>query len=315
MPVVVSRRRHLVDGRTEEAAEQPHALLLPLIALPSARGPLKKAAGRCEAGRVEVVPDDERPRWAVVFDLDGRLDLLGVSTLVVAADRRASGVMRHVPGQHALRVGTTETDERLAAELATRLMENAIRELGHDEPSALLTLRETVSQPRSPHRPRQVTGMPAGGRTVTTAWGPVTAVHDADPLGYWYVGGDDDQLPWRSRDLLGALWARLAGVARTHREAVRQLRDELAGRDTPAGRRFRCPCCDCWTLTQTGSWEICMVCWWQDDPLQNERPDVTGANVGLTLQQARGNYRATGHAKPEKELDVRRPMPYELPDG
>src|SRR5687767_2513146 len=58
---------------------------------------------------------------------------------------------------------------------------------------------------------------------------------------------------------------------------------------------LRCPCCECRTLNERGSFEICPVCLWQDDSQDEDNADeVTGANGSLSLTQARANYRLHG---------------------
>ncbi|WP_430760323.1 CPCC family cysteine-rich protein [Solilutibacter silvestris] len=45
------------------------------------------------------------------------------------------------------------------------------------------------------------------------------------------------------------------------------------------GELFPCPCCFSRTLGEQGSYEICGVCGWEDDPAQSEDPDyAAGAN-------------------------------------
>lgn len=46
-----------------------------------------------------------------------------------------------------------------------------------------------------------------------------------------------------------------------------------------------CPCCDYPTLTERGMYEICPICWWED---QSEL--VTGIAGGPSLKDARANF-------------------------
>ena len=72
---------------------------------------------------------------------------------------------------------------------------------------------------------------------------------------------------------------------------------------------FACPCCDSSSFGETGGYEICHVCGWEDDPAQEAKPDlVFGANT-VSLIQARGNYRSTGYFDPAK-----RRLKLKLPD-
>lgn len=52
-------------------------------------------------------------------------------------------------------------------------------------------------------------------------------------------------------------------------------------------KNFKCPCCDYQTLTETGSYEICDVCGWEDDPVQSSDPTFVGGANQLSLDQAR----------------------------
>jgi len=80
---------------------------------------------------------------------------------------------------------------------------------------------------------------------------------------------------------------------------------------------LRCPCCRCKTLDERGSFEICAVCFWEDDGQDDDDADVVrgGPNGGLSLTQARANYRAMGACDERSKQFVRAPRPEELPDG
>lgn len=57
-----------------------------------------------------------------------------------------------------------------------------------------------------------------------------------------------------------------------------------------------CPCCGYRTLTDRGGFEICPVCYWEDDGQDDADADVVrgGPNGRLSLTEARGNYRLYG---------------------
>lgn len=63
-------------------------------------------------------------------------------------------------------------------------------------------------------------------------------------------------------------------------------------RDEPAGHNdVQCPCCDFYTISEVGGWEICPICFWEDDGFRRAEIDVpSGANHGLTLREARANF-------------------------
>jgi hypothetical protein len=56
---------------------------------------------------------------------------------------------------------------------------------------------------------------------------------------------------------------------------------------------FTCPCCGYPTLAERGGYEICPLCFWEDDG-QDENSGalfVPGPNHGYTLAQARQNFK------------------------
>lgn len=73
-----------------------------------------------------------------------------------------------------------------------------------------------------------------------------------------------------------------------------------------------CPVCGHHTFEIVGDWDICPVCGWNSDPVQEAmHDDPTGAN-GISLNQARKNYRAFGAITQEKlaELDPEEKQKY-----
>ncbi|QHC36517.1 CPCC family cysteine-rich protein [Komagataeibacter xylinus] len=48
-----------------------------------------------------------------------------------------------------------------------------------------------------------------------------------------------------------------------------------------------CPCCEALTISEYGDYEICMICNWEDDPVQSADPDFSGGANILSLNQAR----------------------------
>ena len=84
----------------------------------------------------------------------------------------------------------------------------------------------------------------------------------------------------------------------------------------PPNLPLRCPCCFCKTLSERGGFEICAVCFWEDDGQDGYDADVVrgGPNGALSLSEARGNYRELGACDARSVGNVRRPRPEELPD-
>lgn len=79
--------------------------------------------------------------------------------------------------------------------------------------------------------------------------------------------------------------------------------------------RYPCPCCKYLTFEEepSGSFEICPVCFWEDDNIQNNDPSYDGGANGISLNKARMNFAKYGAIKKEFSDKVRRPLPEELP--
>jgi len=60
---------------------------------------------------------------------------------------------------------------------------------------------------------------------------------------------------------------------------------------------FRCPCCGLPTLTEQGAYEICSICWWEDDGQGDLDADIIrgGPNKQYSLTAARRNFVDHGH--------------------
>ena len=62
-------------------------------------------------------------------------------------------------------------------------------------------------------------------------------------------------------------------------------------------RTAQCPCCLFPTLNDNGGFEICVICWWEDDG-QNDKNAVEvrgGPNSHYSLVNARKNFIDHGH--------------------
>jgi hypothetical protein len=85
----------------------------------------------------------------------------------------------------------------------------------------------------------------------------------------------------------------------------------------PGDQPYSCPCCGYLTLGERGAYEICEVCFWEDDGQDDHDADAVrgGPNGNLSLAQARRNFAAFG-ANRERDLPhVREPYPDEHPDN
>ena len=80
------------------------------------------------------------------------------------------------------------------------------------------------------------------------------------------------------------------------------------------GSLYRCPCCGYRTLDERGSFDICQVCFWEDDGQDDHDADEVrgGPNYELSLTQARQNFREFGACSRRVLPHVRKPKPDEL---
>ncbi|MDE6875788.1 MAG: hypothetical protein K2P87_15200 [Lachnospiraceae bacterium] len=91
-------------------------------------------------------------------------------------------------------------------------------------------------------------------------------------------------------------------------------------------KKYQCLCCGYKTLDSRGEFDICPVCFWEDDtyfnycgepmtsmyhdgePAMEELLDIpSGANHGLTLRAAQENYRLFGACEKDMLPHVRKP--------
>ena len=75
---------------------------------------------------------------------------------------------------------------------------------------------------------------------------------------------------------------------------------------------YLCPCCKNREFEEPAAFEICGICGWQDDGQNDKNADEVwgGPNRGLSLNQARKNYREYGFCDrdrmPGKQSDIPR---------
>jgi hypothetical protein len=76
----------------------------------------------------------------------------------------------------------------------------------------------------------------------------------------------------------------------------------------PGGGPYACPCCGYLTLDARGQFQICPVCFWEDDGQDDHDAAVVrgGPNHDLSLARARTNFAAFG-ASSRRRLDHVRP--------
>ncbi|WP_412553132.1 CPCC family cysteine-rich protein [Shimia sp. MIT1388] len=71
---------------------------------------------------------------------------------------------------------------------------------------------------------------------------------------------------------------------------------------------FDCPCCgEADEFEEDGCFEICAICNWQNDKVQNNDINYRGGANGISLKEARENFKSFGHSDPKKRpLDPKR---------
>ncbi len=73
-------------------------------------------------------------------------------------------------------------------------------------------------------------------------------------------------------------------------------------------KNYQCPCCMYYTLDDApGHFDICPVCFWEDDNIQRENADYEGGANDISLNQARENYKKIGAMSKDSLNSVRPP--------
>lgn len=72
---------------------------------------------------------------------------------------------------------------------------------------------------------------------------------------------------------------------------------------------FPCPCCGYKTFEEKpdGTYAICPVCFWEDDPVQLNDIDYEGGANRVSLRQGQRNYLEFGACEREMVTHVRKP--------
>jgi hypothetical protein len=79
---------------------------------------------------------------------------------------------------------------------------------------------------------------------------------------------------------------------------------------------YLCPCCGNSSLDEKppGTWLICEVCWWEDDPVQFADADLRGGANRVSLNEARLYFKTIGVSSPEHRDHLKREDPPRLPE-
>lgn len=77
-----------------------------------------------------------------------------------------------------------------------------------------------------------------------------------------------------------------------------------------------CLICGYRTLHERGGFEICLVCYWEDDGEYDDPTEIAGGSNGdLSLTSARENFRRIGAVSVEMLQHVREPLSEEQVEG
>lgn len=76
-----------------------------------------------------------------------------------------------------------------------------------------------------------------------------------------------------------------------------------------------CPCCGFLTFSEepSGTFEICPVCYWEDDIVQLQDPEFTGGANEVSLNEARDNFKKMKASQSRFKTSVRPPFDNEMP--
>lgn len=80
---------------------------------------------------------------------------------------------------------------------------------------------------------------------------------------------------------------------------------------------YPCPCCGYKTLSAPpeGTYEICPVCNWEDDPVQLKDPDYKGGANTVSLREGQKNFQSFAASDPAARGKTRPPRPAEARDS
>lgn len=70
---------------------------------------------------------------------------------------------------------------------------------------------------------------------------------------------------------------------------------------------FPCPCCGYVVLDEPGSYDICSICFWEDDIVQLRWPDKAGGANQISLIEAQHNFALLGVSEARNIRHVRPP--------
>jgi hypothetical protein len=79
---------------------------------------------------------------------------------------------------------------------------------------------------------------------------------------------------------------------------------------------YPCPACGYLVFSApAGSYEICPICNWEDDPVQLRHPDLAGGANNVSLIEAQRNFTRLGVIDDRPRSHVRAPEPTDIKDS
>lgn len=79
--------------------------------------------------------------------------------------------------------------------------------------------------------------------------------------------------------------------------------------------KYTCPCCGYKTLAELDNYDLCPICYWEDDSTQYENPDLEGGPNAPSLRQAQLNFILYGASDHECLGQVNPPSPWTVRDS
>lgn len=80
--------------------------------------------------------------------------------------------------------------------------------------------------------------------------------------------------------------------------------------------KYTCPCCGYRTLEKEppGTFQICKICFWEDDNIQLHKPDYKGGSNEISLREAQKNFLAFGASRKRFLNYVKKPSNKDIKD-
>jgi hypothetical protein len=72
--------------------------------------------------------------------------------------------------------------------------------------------------------------------------------------------------------------------------AWRKAKDSDWQREKKLNNLLPCPCCGSFVISEFGTYEVCEVCDWEDDPIQAADPSLEGGANHISLTEARKEW-------------------------